>query len=68
MTKRFEALTVVLEEEFRLDDLERTIMNAIRQIEGVAGVQPEGTHTLEKLTLKQQLKDDIIDSVREEFE
>lgn len=63
MTDRVRHLTVVLEDDFRVDDLD-AIVNAIQQIRGVAAVERhvvDGRDHIARLTARVALQREIYD-------
>lgn len=67
MTSRHDRLTVVLDEQTRVDDLE-PLIEAISRFEGVAGVEPAGSDQMALVTLRNRLKIDTMHAVADVFD
>ena len=62
MTERYDGFFVSLDRDMRDDDAEHTI-NAIRQIKGVIAVQPHLAHTMEGISARNRVVNEVHDKM-----
>ena len=63
MTDRIRGLTVILENDYRIDEVEKWIIPTIEMIKGVAEVKPvvvEGTDYINRQAIKLELRESIL--------
>lgn len=69
MTDRVKGFTVVLDKDYRIDDVE-TIINAIQMIKGVAHVEPSISNvddTINQHRIKSEMREKFYKFYKEEF-
>lgn len=66
MTDRLKGCWVAFEQDYRVDDAE-SILAAIRQVRGVAGVEPKVSN-YEDWSARQQVRESLRDLILEFFE
>jgi hypothetical protein len=69
MTDRIKGFTVILEKDYRIDDIE-TIQKAIAMIKGVVGVQPvisQPSDFLAEQRVKNKIREDLYEFITQKL-